>query len=537
MADMLSSAVVQETVSQILSNLEEKYKEGSDTKEHMERLEMAHIRLEAALEVSQRWNISSAPLLRWRSKLERTVQECGETLHRCKRHVREEEEVEEGVRNSSLPNRMAHQVKSFVSSILSNNSSGSRELSISNVRRFEWFAEGASEFLRFVELGGGTPRQLMFFDPLVTHLFAGKMIRYKLMLGSQCHLAILQPIITPHGMEGRLLYVVIDGDAPENSFFFTIFLRISESTDIVGVAVRCLQLFAPHFKTTTEAVKTKLTQLPMQDLCWFPYVESSQKQRHWEKFYTIFSQWFRPNPHCCRAGCSRRQLLDDEHRQCMNPSAGTGGVGGSHTSSSSSLPMTGGDHMYLEPVVQVCLQSHVPLSAAGGYNRNRSLFPYVKLRLLFSPHSSSEGVLLPSSVGGSATDTLVQGRQESSDGGGGLYANISFEELDEILLPKAIQCLRRGQNGVYQMVWRSAHGGAYIQAEKYTPRRSSRKGSRRGGHRRRPQRQDDKVETWSHVVTDFLGRWAAHAPPRLQPSISDWTREEKEMQLAATRVV
>jgi hypothetical protein len=436
--------------------MEEKYKEGSDIKEHMERLEMAHIRLEAALEVSQGWNISSAPLLRWRSKLERTAQECGETLHRCKRHVREEEEVEYGVRNSSLPNRIAHHVKSFVSSIFSDNNRGTRELSLSNVRRFEWFAEGSSEFLRFVELGGGTPRQFMFFDPLVTHLFAGKMIRYKLVLGSQCHLVILQPIITPQGMEGRLLYVVIDGDAPENSFFFTIFLRISESTDIVGVAVRCLQLFAPHFKSTTEAVKTKLTQLPMQDLCWFPYAESSQKQRHWEKFYTIFSQWFRPNPHCCRS--SRRQQ-HDEHHQRLHPSASTGT--GSNTSSSSSLPMTG-DHMYLEPVVQVCLQSHIPLptpaAAAGGhgYNNRNKGFPYVKLRLLFSPHSSSEGVL--PSAGGSAIDTLVHG-QEPSDGGG-MYANISFEELDEILLPKAIDCLRQGQNGVYQMVWRSAHGGA-----------------------------------------------------------------------------
>jgi len=85
------------------------------------------------------------------------------------------------------------------------------------------------------------------------------------------------------------------------------------------------------------------------------------------------------------------------------------------------------------------------------------------------------------------------------------------------------------------MVWRSAHGGAYSQAEKFTPGRSSRKG-RRGGHRRRLQRQDAKVETWSHVVTDFLGRWAAHAPAGLQASISDWTQEEKEIKLAATRV-
>lgn len=37
----------------------------------MERLEMAHTRLEPVLETSERWQIADAALLRWRSKLKR----------------------------------------------------------------------------------------------------------------------------------------------------------------------------------------------------------------------------------------------------------------------------------------------------------------------------------------------------------------------------------------------------------------------------------------------------------------------------------
>jgi hypothetical protein len=58
----------------------------------MERMEMAHIKLEAALETSIKWNITSTPLLRWRSKLKRAAQECDNTLRRCKRRLEEEEE-------------------------------------------------------------------------------------------------------------------------------------------------------------------------------------------------------------------------------------------------------------------------------------------------------------------------------------------------------------------------------------------------------------------------------------------------------------
>jgi hypothetical protein len=152
----------------------------------------------------------------------------------------------------------------------------------------------------------------------------------------------------------------------------------------------------------------------------------------------------------------------------------------------------------------------------------------MKLKLLFAPHTSSEDMLLSSSsVDGSAVE-MVRGQEQH-----GLYANISFKQLDEILLPKAIDCFLHQKAGAaeYQMLWRSKHGSAYIQVEDGGRRRSQQKN--RKGHYQQ-QRQDVEVEGWTHTVTDFLSTWIAHAPDYLQGSIEDWINVET--QLALTRL-
>ena len=120
MARVVSSAVVQESVSQILSGLFQKYevKHDSTLSRNLEKLEMAYIRLEAALEISEKWQITDASLLRWRRKLKRAAQECGETLHKCKHRILEKERMEQEVRNSSLPNRIVHATKSLLAPYL-----------------------------------------------------------------------------------------------------------------------------------------------------------------------------------------------------------------------------------------------------------------------------------------------------------------------------------------------------------------------------------------------------------------------------------
>nr|CAB3491912.1 unnamed protein product [Digitaria exilis] len=354
----------------------------------MDRMEMAHIRLEAALEASQRWSVTSAPLLRWRSKLKRAAQECDRTLRRCRQRMQEEEED-----RSSLPRRVARITMSFVSSIVGRG--GDEELGGSVVRRFEWFADGASEFLRYVEHGGGTLCRSVFFDgALVRHLLEGKGTKYCFVSGRQHLSFVLQPFIPPErGMQATLLLLLQDSNSPENNFQFTLSLRISESTNIVGSVVRCLELFKPHLSSATEVVKTKLTQLPTQDFPWIPDAHSVYgRDEPGDNLEIIFSKWVRPNPLCC-------QQLDQSN----------GSQRYAASSSSSMLEPLASD-IYLEPVTYVYLLGHITLPAGNkrqlkadiGHIAEDSL--YLKLGWNFWPHSSSED--LPPAVQGSATETF-----------------------------------------------------------------------------------------------------------------------------------
>ena len=107
---------------------------------------------------------------------------------------------------------------------------------------------------------GCTPHQYMFFDPIIRHLLSGKGTKYCSINRGEHLSFLLQPFSLPeHGMEGMLIFLLEDGNAPENNFFLSLSLRLSESTNIVGVVIRCLELFTPHMSSIAETVKTKLT--------------------------------------------------------------------------------------------------------------------------------------------------------------------------------------------------------------------------------------------------------------------------------------
>jgi predicted ATP-binding protein involved in virulence len=146
MAEMVSSAIVGETVNRIMSSITGKDEEKSKQKENIERLEMAHIKMEAVLQVSDRWQITEVPLLRWRSKLKRAAQECDDTLLKCKQRALEEDETRQRMRQSSFPKRVAHATKSLISSFIGTNDESSS--SSANVLRFERYANGANDFLK-----------------------------------------------------------------------------------------------------------------------------------------------------------------------------------------------------------------------------------------------------------------------------------------------------------------------------------------------------------------------------------------------------
>ncbi|WVZ61670.1 LOW QUALITY PROTEIN: hypothetical protein U9M48_011508 [Paspalum notatum var. saurae] len=505
MAEIVGSAVVQETVSQVISNLLLKYeeKEESNANRNLERLEMAHIRLEAALETSDKWQITDASLLRWRRKLKRAAQECDDTLHKCKQRILEDKQVEHEVQNSSLPNRIIHATKSFVSSIFNRNDNGSiRPI----VQRFEWYADGASEFLRFIELGG-TPHRHMPFNSITRNLLSGKELYHKIFRGNEyplLQLWLLPKRISEHGIEANLVFIKKD-------IYFGMVVQLSESTDIFGIAVKSLQLFALHVKCTVENIRNDLTQLPTQDFSWVPSDYSYQKE-HWDNLHSIGSQWFRPNPLCCKR--------HDQHQVQRF---------------SNLLDMSALSDVSIEPLVRISLRSQVSLCA---YSKQKTSLteeiislqdsPCLRAGLTFAPHGSSEDMLPVNNS--SVTTAIVGGKQHL------LHTDINLEQLEETMLPKAIDHFcQNAEATVYQMIWKSKHGFALIEFEK--PSMRTWRTFRGAKKRKLLQGQDqDLIRTVGHIVSHSIGLWVIHVPVWLQRSFMNWMQKEKEIQFASPQL-
>jgi hypothetical protein len=61
----------------------------------------------------------------------------------------------------------------------------------------------------------------------------------------------------------------------EKGFYVSCMLRLSESTDIFGVIMKCVQAVAPHFNFAAEGIRRGFIQLRTQDFFWdSPYSES-----------------------------------------------------------------------------------------------------------------------------------------------------------------------------------------------------------------------------------------------------------------------
>ena len=94
----------------------------------------------------------------------------------------------------------------------------------------------------------------------------------------------------------------------------------------------------------------------------------------------------------------------------------------------------------------------------------------------------------------------------------GMYANISFEQLGEITMPKAVDCLSGNVEATsYQMLSKSKHGSAYLRVEKTSWRATTRKDKAR---KCRKQRLDKKAPVlgWIGANNEFMSSWVVHTP-------------------------
>ncbi|KAK1649467.1 hypothetical protein QYE76_067272 [Lolium multiflorum] len=512
MAEMVASAVVGETLSRVSAFLIDQPEQKPSEQDDEERLEMAHIKMEAALRMSSRWQITEVPMLRWRRKLKRAAQECDSSLRHRKQRALELED--DDTRRSSFPRRVARAAKSFVSSFscrgkadADESSSSSSSASSVDIRRLERFAEGASEFLRFVEFGGAPGRQHVFFNPLVGDLLAGKTLRYRALRGGRLyHLGMRPTRFAERGVEAMVWFAFQDLREPAKSINFRFMLRLSESSDVFGVIIECLRSAAtPHFMAAAEDLRRELVQLPTQDFRWvsqFPYAE----KKYWVDVHSTLTRWLRPDPLCC-----------DQHEHDMLPS---------------SMPTL--SSMYPEEVIVMYLQCYVELSdeqrsrqkaTENGRRRTRNSgsAPPLKLGALFIPHDS------PISIEPAAESyalEVIDGKEQET-----VHKNLSLQDVDEKLLPKAIDHLCQNPNSrTYQMCLRSSHGTAYLCVDKAATRVPSSGRSKTAGspstqvwNKRMGRKQEGNgMEGWLEVSRDLLKLWAVRASDQLHGSVRSW---------------
>uniref|UniRef100_N1R4E6 Uncharacterized protein n=1 Tax=Aegilops tauschii TaxID=37682 RepID=N1R4E6_AEGTA len=464
MAEMVKSAIVAEAVNRIISGIaptskiEDKTYGGSSGDGGIERLEMARIKMEAALQTSNKWQITDTSIFHWRKKVKHFAQDCDDEARRCRQLFREEDEAEQAARKSSFPRRVAHTTKTFISSFIrrGNDHCSAGRVTAAAVRRFERLADDASEFMRYVQLGG-TPRHHLFFDPLIGHIFAGKTLTYQVLHpGGQYHFLRIRSVgFNDRGLEATITYIYEDRKVPKNNFTLGVMMRLSESTDIIGTTVKCLRLVTPHFKCTADVVIREITHLPTQDFSYFAHVQ------HCDHIHRTLTEWFRPDPLCC-------QGYDHDVVPSSHGGSNCNNGGGNKFRFSSIFP---------ESVCQVFLLRPMSLSEylsgstiVTGHDDTSSLENFVPLKLgiLLLPHDSLEDPKSPCP----ATEVIDGEKQPLT------HVNVHPDQLDKILLPKAIDYLHHNDEAMtYQVCWRSNHGSAHLCVEKTSSERTS--GARR----------------------------------------------------------
>ncbi|CAN6170752.1 unnamed protein product [Urochloa humidicola] len=126
-------------------------------------------------------------------------------------------------------------------------------LSISIAQRFEWYADCADKFVADVESGCPLRRDTFFRCPFLRQLFEGKSLQYLRNEGSGKLWFHLFPMISEgRGIEACLLYGYFDPQRLDKSIKLRLMLRLSESTDIVGIAISCLQSSASLLNLVVE---------------------------------------------------------------------------------------------------------------------------------------------------------------------------------------------------------------------------------------------------------------------------------------------
>ncbi|CAN6251950.1 unnamed protein product [Urochloa humidicola] len=240
------------------------------------------------------------------------------------------------------------------------------------------------------------------------------------------------------GVEASVEYSYTDHKRPENSFLLELVLRLSESTDIVGVAMNCLQSLASQFNLVADTAMGELTLLAnLQDV-------SQSHEPPWvgiQEWHSQIIRMCRPDPFCCKA---------KGHVPCANDAI------------SSEL-----SHVFPEEVIyftfncyisapEYSLHSSTDESSKRNVMTNRNRRPKLLLAVSATPHHVHDERLRASY----AVETIGDNGEERID-------VTSIQQVTETARSRAINCfLRQPKVTEYIIGWATKHGAIGFLVEK-----------------------------------------------------------------------
>ncbi|CAN6198538.1 unnamed protein product [Urochloa humidicola] len=265
MAGIVGSAVATEAVSRISSILSGDNKPSRESAEcKAERLEMAVLKIRSVVAVSDDHHISHPPLLLWKAKLKRVAEEGDDLLHILHKKQALESRINAPASGSSISQQLIRAARRFVPF----RRQEADELDGATVRRFERLADGADSFFRLVESGGRPRNPPILLPSLARLLLAGESMEFSIRSnGGGDDLIMLWPWLdldpgVGNG-DGLVACLAVSRDEEsmwEKSLKMSVVFRVSEASDILGIAMGCLELLPPQFGAAGVAIRRMLAE-------------------------------------------------------------------------------------------------------------------------------------------------------------------------------------------------------------------------------------------------------------------------------------
>ncbi|KAJ1254561.1 hypothetical protein BS78_K033300 [Paspalum vaginatum] len=454
MLGMVGSAMVQEAVSRAVSFVVGKREEAASQGHLMERLEMAANHLEFALEMSIKLPILDVSLLQRRKMIKCAYVQAMELLER---HRQQAVPAAGGQEDRQLVSARGQKRKLWMifganKNVVPVAPSSSGGLDTADVQKFEQFADWGRGLVQDVESACSLWRNNLCSNPIVRHLLEERCLSYcQRVQGNQRRSVEISPLRSEErGLEVKLWYSYEDDTTPMEGKTFTLrlALRLSASTDIIGVAIKGLQYLASQFKLLeAESAVGELTLLPTLFQGIAPSPVPWDVDAYFRSGFMV-TRLYRPDPACC--GSSRLGL-------CSN---------NKHVSSELS-------HIFPEEVIHFSFNCYISAAVESSIRSRRSSAfeagrsssssmvgwtpPPLAVSVTFEPHCDR-----PWKIHHSSHAVVLVGGAEAERRDG------SLQQVSQTLKSDAINCfLRQPELTGYWITWHSSrHGSATFTMEK-----------------------------------------------------------------------